>query len=264
MMTVVEPVDDRRTDQLVREEARGGMRVATPEKIILTSLADEIAFRVESAILEGIYPPGSRLLQDELCERFGVSRTPIREALRKLQARNLVLVVPNKGATVRVPTRKELSDVYEVRSELEGYACELAAGRATPGVIEELDESQQRIVDLVGRLLRADMDDGELAWVHVQLNRANDDFHGVVHRTADNERLRQAIQDLARVFPRDYFWRGIRSAEEMRTLNLEEHDRVRTALSEGDGAAARRAMRAHVLHARSVLLGYLDEHGFWK
>jgi hypothetical protein len=90
------------------------------ERIVTTSLADEIAFRVQSAILDGLYPPGSRLPQDELCEKFGVSRTPVREALRKLQAKHLVTVVPNKGATVRLLSRKELIDIYDLRSELEG------------------------------------------------------------------------------------------------------------------------------------------------
>ena len=80
------------------------------ESITLTSLVDEIAFRLETAILEGEFRPGTHLLQDELCARFGVSRTPVREALRKLQAQHLVIVVPNKGATVRFPSEAELRD----------------------------------------------------------------------------------------------------------------------------------------------------------
>ena len=86
------------------------------ESITLTSLVDEIAYRLEAAILEGEFGPGTHLLQDELCARFGVSRTPVREALRKLQAQHLVVLVPNKGATVRFPSRSELSDVYVVGS----------------------------------------------------------------------------------------------------------------------------------------------------
>ena len=66
------------------------------EQIVTTSLADEIAFRLQRKILNGDFQPGSRLVQDELCEMFGVSRTPIREALRKLQAQHLVEVIPNR------------------------------------------------------------------------------------------------------------------------------------------------------------------------
>ena len=114
------------------------------EPIVITSLADEIAFRLETAILDGRYPPGSRLPQEELCERFAVSRTPVREALRKLQAKNLVVVVPNKGATVRRLSRKELLDIYAVRAELEGFSCELAAARITDSCVTELDRPQRR------------------------------------------------------------------------------------------------------------------------
>ena len=109
------------------------------EPIVTTGLADELAFRLETEILDGRYPPGTRLPQEELCERFAVSRTPVREALRKLQAKNLVVVVPNKGATVRLLGRKELLDIYDVRAELEGFSCELAAARITDRCITELD-----------------------------------------------------------------------------------------------------------------------------
>ncbi len=238
--------------------------IAGRESIVMTSLADEIAFRVESAIIEGVYPPGSRLPQDELCERFGVSRTPVREALRKLQARNLVVVTPNKGATVRVLTRKELKDVYDVRSELEGYACFLAASRVTDETIVELDEAQRRLASLVGELEPRRQDDRDSASLHVQVNRANDDFHGVIHRASGNERLYQLAQELGRIFPKDYVWRAIASSDEMRILNIEEHAGIRGALVAGDGEAARREMREHILHARSVLLRYLEKVGFWK
>jgi DNA-binding GntR family transcriptional regulator len=232
--------------------------------IVLTSLADEIAFRVESAILDGTYPPGSRLIQDELCERFGVSRTPIREALRKLQARNLVNVIPNKGATVIVPTEREVREAYDIRSELEGYACELASRRVTDAMLRELDAVQEKVVLFVRELERSRHENAQLGQLHVQLNAANDEFHKIIHARADNERLLSITTDLARVFPKEFFWRGLRSPEETRTLNLDEHDVIRSALAAGDADAARQAMREHILHARSVLLLYLNQHGFWR
>lgn len=240
----------------------GGASVGV-ERLVPTGLADEIAFRVESAILEGAYPPGSRLTQDELCERFGVSRTPIREALRQLQARNLVVVIPNKGATVRIPTRKELMDVYDLRSEIEGYACELAAERVSQEAIEQLNEAQRRLLGLVASLEEDRSEDGGSAAIHVQLNRANDDFHRIIHQAAGNDRLYQLTQDLGRLFPKDYVWRAIRDSNEMRVLNVEEHGRIRAALVAADKETARREMRKHILHARAVLLGYLDHLGFW-
>jgi DNA-binding GntR family transcriptional regulator len=234
------------------------------ESIVTKSLADEIAFRVESAILEGTFPPGSRLRQSELGERFRLSRIPVREALRKLQARNLIEVVPNRGATVRVPARKELWDVYEVRSELEGFASKLATSQVTARTIADLDRAQNNLVVLIDQLELLRADNGELATLHSQVNRANDDFHGVIHRTSGNERLCEVIQELGRIFPKEFVWRAIRSSDEMRMVNIEEHEQIRRALAEGGGERARKRLRDHILHARSILLAYLDERGFWK
>src|SRR5262249_46641479 len=107
-----------------------------------TSLADEIAFRLRSDILEGALPLGTRLQQDELCARFGVSRTPVREALRQLQALNLITLAPSRGATVRIPSRRELIEVYELRSDLDGLAARLAAERWSGGDLVEIREAQ--------------------------------------------------------------------------------------------------------------------------
>ena len=126
-------------------------RQTPPSLIETSSLADEIAFRLESAIVAQQLPPGTRLRQEELCERFGVSRTPIREALRKLQAQRLVVLTPNKGATVRIPTRKEIEEVYELRGELEGFAAELACKFASA----ESDLELARTIEVVKRRKRA-------------------------------------------------------------------------------------------------------------
>lgn len=235
------------------------------ELITTTGLADEIAYRLQAGILEGAYPPGTHLFQDELCERFGVSRTPVREALRKLQAQHLVMLVPNKGATVRVPTRQELIDVYAVRAELEGFACALASSHVTSEVLAALEREQARINQALRELEVGDLrgEEGEAAF-NAQLTRANLAFHGVIAAAAANERLRAIIEDLARFFPKDYVWRAIRSADEAHALHVEEHDRIREALAARDARRARREMRTHILHASRLLVAYLDQHSFWK
>jgi DNA-binding GntR family transcriptional regulator len=233
------------------------------EPIVTTSLADEIAFRLETAILDGRYPPGSRLPQEELCERFAVSRTPVREALRKLQAKNLVVVVPNKGATVRLLSRKELLDIYAVRAELEGFSCELAAARITDACITELDRAQDELEDAVGLLDPAAPDDASAAGPQLRMKHANDWFHTAIHQTAENAPLLQMIKDLGDRCPKDYISRALRVSPEVRDLNIDEHRRIRAALGAGDGQAARQAMREHILHARTVIAAYLDEQGFW-
>jgi DNA-binding GntR family transcriptional regulator len=239
--------------------------VSSPsEQITTTSLADEIAFRLQAAILAGEHPPGTHLYQDELCERFGVSRTPVREALRNLQAKHLVVLVPNKGATVRVPSRIELIDVYNVRAELEGYACELACANVSDELLAALDRSQGAVTEAVvlyeedGRAGTGDVS------LDIHVAQANSEFHGAIARATGNERLRAIIVDLQDFFPKDYVWRAMTSADEVRALNLEEHERIRKALARGDAARARNEMRSHILHASTILLDYLDRLEFWR
>jgi len=125
----------RTEDRLVGARARDKSRQVTwaeeETPLETTSLADEIAFRLQASIVARRLQPGERLRQEELCKRFNVSRTPVREALRKLQALRLVVMVPNRGAIVRLPTRTEVVEVYDLRAELEGYAAKCACARAT-------------------------------------------------------------------------------------------------------------------------------------
>ena len=130
------------------------MAQPAPDRIVVRGLADEIAFRIQAAILEGEYPAGTHLQQEELCRRFGVSRTPVREALRKLQAQHLVELVPNRGATVRSLSRDELGEIYALRAELEGFAAELAASRVGAEELAGLDAAQAdmaRVIALIGK-----------------------------------------------------------------------------------------------------------------
>jgi DNA-binding GntR family transcriptional regulator len=232
-----------------------------PGPIVPSSLTDEIVLRLEKAILEGVYPPGAHLLQDELCERFGVSRTPVRHALRDLQARNLVILVPNRGATVRVPTRRDAQEVYAVRAELEGYAAELAATRAGPRLELELAGAEARVLDLASRLQR--FDEAPLPAL-VELQAAVGDFHRVLHRACGNERLISTIRHVERSFPVEYVSLAIAKDTDSKVLNIDEHQAISQAITRRDGDGARLAMKSHVLHLGDKVVHYLEEHHFWE
>src|SRR3989440_12330811 len=103
--------------------------------------ADDLALALEEAIVAGEIAPGTVLRQEQLSEQFQVSRTPIREALRRLAALGLVDFVPNRGVRVRTLSREELHEAFLVRAELEGLATELAATRMTEQDLEELEEA---------------------------------------------------------------------------------------------------------------------------
>jgi DNA-binding GntR family transcriptional regulator len=230
------------------------------DPVVPSSLTDEIVLRIEKAILEGVYPPGTHLRQDELCERFGVSRTPVRQALRDLQARNLVVLVPNRGATVRVPSRRDAQEVYAVRAELEGFAAELAAARAGSRLDLELAGAEARVVQLASRLQQF----GDAAWpAVVEFQIAAGDFHRVLQRACGNERLVATIEHVERSFPMEYVALAIGTSDENQILNIDEHQAISRAIAARDGNGAREAMKNHVLHLGEKVVRYLDDHRFW-
>src|SRR5262249_60552841 len=138
------------------------------------------------------------VVKDERCERCGVGRTPVRQALRDLQARNLVVLMPNRGAMVRVPSRRDAQEVYAVRAELEGYAAELAAARADSRLELELAGAEARVVHLASRLQRL----GEPAMpAVVELQLAVGEFHRALQREGGHGRLLSTIRPGGRSFP---------------------------------------------------------------
>ena len=125
--------------------------------------ADEIALVVEEAIVSGELPPGTVLRQEQLSERFAVSRTPIREALRRLAALGLVSFEPNRGVRVRTLSREELREAFLVRAELESLATELAAPKMTEEDLDELEGAEAEFSQAT-QALRARPRDGVDRW----------------------------------------------------------------------------------------------------
>jgi DNA-binding GntR family transcriptional regulator len=240
------------------------MSAGAREHLVRTGLADEIAYRLRAAILKGEFPPGSHLHQDELCARFGVSRTPVREALRKLQAQNLVDLVPNRGATVRTLTRSDFAEVYALRAEFEGLAVEMAAERITSAELDELSrfiEAAKR--ELASLEARGGTSEDE-ASVDARMREASESFHTLIHVAAGNKRLSSYIRQLQDAFPKDYVWRTVDTAEESHKLNIGEHEAVHQALAERDGARARELMVDHITSAGRLMMSYLDERNVWS
>ncbi|WP_284434010.1 GntR family transcriptional regulator [Streptomyces sp. TUS-ST3] len=233
---------------------------STPGEVLaVTSLADQIAYRLRAEILDGKLPFGARLQHEDLAARFGVSRTPIREALRQLQALNLVELAPNRGATVRTPSRAELVEVYELRAEMEGFACALAGERACAEDLDELERTQERLTEAV--TAAGSLDDSEL---DAAVTEANTAFHSLIHQAAGNRRLTESIEQLQSVFPRDSVWRVIAHDETaLTTMNVHEHQAIAAALRARTPDTARTLMHDHVRGAGEILLAHLDEQGFW-
>ena len=231
------------------------------DQIALTSYADEIAFRLEAEILDGAYAPGSHLMQEEICARFGVSRTPVREALRKLQAQNLVDLIPHKGARIREITLSELAEIYAVRAELEGYAAALAVPALAPEQAATLESIQSQLESVVATLhLPAGQRPPE-SFINAQLTRFNDEFHAVIRSIAGNALLDRLVTDLQKRFPKDYVWKTIHSGEQIETINVTEHRRILDSLRAGDAGCARASMTEHIRNSGTLVLSYLQQRG---
>ncbi len=184
---------------------------------------------LEEAILEGDLKPGQRLRAEALAQRFGTSRTPIREALLQLEAQGLVDVEPNRGAVVRSFDPDDLRDLYELRALLEPKAAALAAGRITDADIERLDE-----------LCGAD-----------DLIVANEAFHRIIIEAAGSPRLTVAMRaasGIPRTF-RSVFWHDDRQREE----SMMCHRRLVAAFRARDAHLAEAVMRMHILGAIAFL-----------
>jgi DNA-binding GntR family transcriptional regulator len=217
------------------------------------ALVDQLAATIRTRVLSGEIAVGERLPQERLAAEFGVSRTPIREALRKLQAAGIVEVQPNRGAIVRGSTAREIREAYEVRAELEGLAAELAATRIQDGQLQELHAAQRLFGRSIARLVARGVDERSADDANGEWTRANDLFHSVIQDAAGNERLAGIVGELHRSFPRGLTWAALRRSSRLLEQNVEEHHAILEAIERRDAEEARRSMVAHVRHAGELI-----------
>jgi DNA-binding GntR family transcriptional regulator len=217
-----------------------------------SALVDETAAAIRKRIMSGEIPIGAQLRQAELASLLGVSRTPIREALRQLQTGGLIEVVPNRGAIVRVPAPWEVREAYEVRAELEGLACERAVRRITGDVLDDL----RRANEVLRRAHPARP--SRTAANAVSSTVANDRFHTLIHQTAGNERLARVIKEINEAFPRNVSALVLQDDPRNRDDNHAEHEQIIQALADENGKLARREMQAHVISAGEQLARWYE------
>ena len=148
-------------------------------------LRDVVFNTLRQAILRGELKPGERLMEIQLANKLGVSRTPIREAIRKLELEGLVIMIPRKGAEVADITEKSLRDVLEVRKALEELAVQLACEKITQEELEELEQAGENFK----KVLKRSQDITEVAEADVR-------FHDVIYMATDNQKLIHLLNKL--------------------------------------------------------------------
>ncbi len=195
-------------------------------------LRDVVFKTLRQAILRGELKPGERLLEIHLADKLGVSRTPIREAIRKLELENLVVMIPRKGAVVADITEKSLRDVLEVRRALEALAVKLACEKIQEDDIEELKTAAK---EFEAALKKGDV---------TVFAEADVKFHDIIYRATDNERLIQLLYNLREQMYR-YRVEYLKREESHATL-LAEHQDIIQKIAARDEAAAVEAVCAHI------------------
>lgn len=203
-------------------------------------LRDVVFNTLRQAILKGELKPGERLMEIALAQRLGVSRTPIREALRKLELEGLVVMIPRRGAQVANITEKDLNDVLEVRVALENMAIEKACARITEDGLKSLDEAEKKFERTIA--------EGDL----VSLAEADEAFHEIIYQASGNLRLNQVVSNLREQMYR-YRLEYLKEEEARKEL-VKEHTELCQALKERDTARAQAIAFGHIENQRKAIL----------
>lgn len=154
------------------------------------TLREKILETIRDAILRGVLKPGEKVAEPELAERFGISRTPIREAFRQLESEGYLTVIPRKGAVVTALSERDVKEFYAIKAILEGYAARIAAKKLSEKEIEKLEVINARLQHLA--------DEGDVKSFY----RTHNEFHELFIRAADNHKLLELIQQLVMKFNR--------------------------------------------------------------
>lgn len=191
---------------------------------------------LREAIVSGVLEPGERLMEIQLAEEMGVSRTPVREAISKLELEGFVIMIPRKGAYVAGVSYKDVKDVFEIRAALEGLAAGLAAQKATQEEIEQMEQA-----------LHYEREPASLE----EMVQSDTDFHALLYKASRNERLIQILGNLREQIQR---FRTTSLAVPGRVKNaIQEHRAVADAIARRNVEDARRLATAHIENAANIM-----------
>lgn len=218
------------------------------------SPVDRIVNALQDRISEGSLELGAWIRQERLAAEFGVSRMPVREALRRLEALGIVELVPNRGARVSLPSVPDIIDAFEVRSVLEGHAAFRAAGDATGEMIERLRSTESVFEQSAAAAEEGDIDAARRLWY-----LANAQFHGTVIEAAGSPQLAESVEALHHRIPRGLTWSALRSDPRLLRQNAETHKLITDAIDAGDADGARARVIEHGSRASELVMRYSAE-----
>lgn len=210
-----------------------------------TNLSNVIYMKLRRAIASGELGPGVKIIESDMIKKFGVSRTPFREAIKRLESTGFVETIHNKGTYVRKIGLQEVEQIFEVLSMLEGYTSYLAVQNITP---QEFDLLKQ---------LNTDMRKLTQMGNHAEFHKKNVEFHLLLSKLSRNEFLQNLIRD---GYDRVYRYRFIgtivgRNFQEF----ISSHDALIEAFEEGNASVAQEEMREHINQVKNIVINFLKE-----
>jgi DNA-binding GntR family transcriptional regulator len=218
------------------------------------SVAERVAGQIADAIMLGEYPLGTWLRQEQLAQRFEVSRQPIREALRLLEIVGMIQARPRRGVRVSGPDPNYIRDGYLIRSELEGLAARLAATRRDEQQLQELMQVLSSFrAEINEAIARGSADDARAAWV-----RDHNRFHELIHEASGVERLAQLIGALNMSLPRNLGLDALRARDAVQE-NVRQHELILAAIELASPDVAEAAMKEHVRRSGELIAAWFGE-----
>lgn len=203
-------------------------------------LRELVCENIRQAIIDGTFSPGERLMEIQLADEMGVSRTPVREAIRKLELEGFVVMIPRRGTYVADISIKDITEIYEIRTCLDTLAAGLAAERITD---EELEALNRLLVEIGQHIADNNME---------KIVEADTAFHDILYQASRNERLRSIINNLREQLT------GIRgrsmSYPGRLIETMEEHRTLVDSIAARDSERAQEAARVHIENAEHTLM----------
>jgi DNA-binding GntR family transcriptional regulator len=204
------------------------------------TLREKILENIRDAIISGTLKAGSRVSEPDLAERYGISRTPIREAFRQLESEGYLTVIPRRGAVVSEFNLKEVEDFYAIKSILEGYAARRACEKLTEKELERLQTINNRLAGL------AEVNDIR------GFCKTHDEFHAMFINASENEKLKELIFGLVSRFQRLRYM-SLSLPGRMK-ISVQEHEKIIEAFRRKDAEAAEKLVRKNAEYGGRVLI----------
>ena len=223
-----------------------------------TSLTDWLVDELQRRIFSGELPVGTWLRHAALAEDFGVSRTPVREALRVLGAQGIVTIVQNRGARVNGHSGRDIRELGAVRAQLEGFAAELAAEHISDEQLARMHEACERFKhDITGPPADESGHGPAVRWAE-----ANHAFHSVILEASGNRQLTLSLADINRRLPRNSAYAAYSGSTRLLQQNAREHQAIADAIAGGDARRARAAMVRHINSSAEAMARWTEDlHG---